>query len=53
MKFNCPKCGVPNDEDWPITVNGVVEDGGCYECFDKEADAKWWEAVVELDELLN
>ena len=48
----CPGCGQLHNDDWPITVNGKVVDGGCQECWERESDREWWKAVVAL-EVLN
>ena len=25
----CPLCGVKNSDNWPVTVEGIVKEGGC------------------------
>ena len=45
----CPKCGLLNDDDWPVTVDGVAQDGGCQLCWEAEADAMWWDAVTAME----
>ena len=49
-KNNCPKCNLPNDDDWPLEINGEIREGGCQACWEKECDDKWWEAVATLPE---
>ena len=49
----CPACGTLNDDNWPIEVGGENKSGGCQECWEKECDASWWEAVVALDKIEN
>ena len=44
----CPACGVPNDDNWPIHVNGKAVDGGCQGCWEKDCDREWWEMVEKL-----
>jgi hypothetical protein len=46
--MNCPNCGKPNDDNWPITVNDEIKDGGCQDCWELEVDAAWWDAVDSL-----
>ncbi len=38
----CPNCGIWNADNWPITVNHEVVDGGCQNCWETEIDTKWW-----------
>lgn len=40
--MKCPKCGKENTDNWPITVDDEVKDGGCQECWEYECEAKWW-----------
>ena len=49
----CPNCKTLNSDNWPITVNGAIMEGGCQDCWEKESDMKWWEAVIALDTVLN
>lgn len=39
----CPVCGVENDDDWPLDIDGMIEDGGCQTCWEAGADhtRKW------------
>lgn len=54
MKYlNCPACGVLNDYDWPLDIGGVIEPGGCQDCWESKVDKKWWKAVIDIDKLLN
>ena len=43
--MECPKCGIENDDNWPLEINDKIVDGGCEECWAKEIDAQWWQAV--------
>ncbi len=47
----CPACGTPNNDDWPIEVDGKIVSGGCQECWEKQSDAAWWKMVVAMDTL--
>lgn len=51
--MQCAICGKENDDDWPVTVEGAIMDGGCQDCWEREADAKWWKAVVALDKWIH
>ncbi len=44
----CPICGKENDDNWPVTVDDDIMDGGCQDCWEKETDESWWEAVKSL-----
>jgi hypothetical protein len=46
--MKCPKCGIENEANWPITVNNEIEWGGCQDCWEAESDAAWWNAVDSL-----
>ena len=43
----CPACGVPNDDDYPITINGKIV-SGCVACWEKDGDRDWWKMVEKL-----
>lgn len=43
---NCPQCGKLNDDDWPLEINGKIEEGGCQECWESQVDKEWW-AMLE------
>lgn len=47
----CPACGILNDDDWPIEVDGEIKSGGCQECWESECDASWWKAVTAMDKI--
>jgi len=47
--MKCPKCGKTNDDDWPLDIDGEIQDGGCQDCWEAEADKMWWKAVIALD----
>lgn len=44
---NCPSCGKLNDDDWPVEIDGIIEDGGCQTCWKNEVDDCWW-AIQEF-----
>lgn len=31
----CPVCGIMNDDDWPLNIDGIIEDCGCQLCWEK------------------
>lgn len=49
----CPLCGKENTDNWPVVVNGVIKQGGCQDCWEKQSDGDWWKAVVGVDKILN
>ena len=49
----CPLCGVENNDNWPVAANGVVKQGGCQDCWEKQSDEEWWKTVVRIDKMLN
>jgi hypothetical protein len=49
----CPLCGLENDYDWPITVNGEIKDGGCQECWEAECAREWWKMIEVLQPLMG
>jgi len=38
----CPNCKTENDDNWPLEIGGVIMEGGCQMCWEKECDDKWW-----------
>lgn len=46
----CPMCGEENNDNWPITVNGKIELGGCQSCWEKECDTNHWNTMAALEE---
>ena len=49
----CPLCGVENNDNWPVAANGVVKQGGCQDCWEKQSDEEWWKTVVRIDKMMN
>ena len=49
-KQKCPRCGVLNDDNWPLDIGGVIKDGGCQECWEIESDRAWWREIEKLAE---
>jgi hypothetical protein len=45
----CPKCGNMNDDNWPITVDGEIKEGGCQMCWETESDEEWWKTVCAME----
>lgn len=43
--MNCPKCNKENNDNWPITVNNNIVDGGCQDCWETEIDDDWWNTL--------
>ena len=43
----CPCCKreVYEDVRWPVEVDGEIVEGGCQECWEKECDRTFWDAV--------
>lgn len=41
----CPICGEPNIDNWPVEVDGEIENGGCQNCWEAECDKLWWDTV--------
>jgi len=35
-----------------VAVNGVVKQGGCQDCWEKQSDEEWWKRVATIDKLL-
>jgi len=46
--MNCPKCGIENDDNWSISINGKIECGGCQICWENESDDAWWDAMESV-----
>lgn len=51
--MTCPKCGKENFDNWPITVNNEIIEGGCQDCFEKECDREWWKIILVIDKVVN
>ena len=49
----CPLCGLENDDDLPITVDGKIVDGGCQECWEAECSRAWWKMVNVFQPLME
>jgi len=49
----CPKCGKMNDDNWPLTIDGEIKEGGCQMCWEEESDEAWWEACRYMDQAVN
>ena len=49
--MTCPKCEKENDDNWPLDIYGKILFGGCQDCWEKECDDTWWEAVIFVNEL--
>ena len=45
--MKCPKCGIENEDDWPLEIDGEIVEGGCQECWESACSKSWWE-MVEL-----
>lgn len=43
--MKCPKCGIENDDNWPLEIDGEVEEGGCQGCWEADCADAWWEMV--------
>lgn len=41
----CPVCGKLNIDDWPVEVDGEIQNGGCQDCWEAQCDESWWDAV--------
>lgn len=48
--MRCPNCGEENDDNWPVSINGEIEDGGCQKCWENESDSAWWDAINMIGE---
>jgi len=48
--FRCPKCGAKHKDNWPVTVNGNVEIGGCQECWEAECSEAFWDDTYVICE---
>lgn len=46
----CPVCGTPNTDNWPVDVDGEIQDGGCQECWEAECDREWWKCVAAIQQ---
>ena len=44
----CPLCGVLNEDDWPLDIDGEIKDGGCQDCWEAQTSAGWWDMVGSL-----
>ena len=43
--MKCPKCGIGNDDNWPLEINGEIIEGGCQDCWEADCANSWWEMV--------
>jgi hypothetical protein len=48
MSSKCPKCGVENDDNWPLEIDGEIKDGGCQDCWEADCDEAWWLAHEQV-----
>ncbi len=48
----CPICDKENKDNWPVYVDGVVMFGGCQDCWEKQCDESWWDAVMALSQIM-
>jgi len=46
--MNCPNCGIENEDNWPISINGKIEWGGCQGCWEEQCDEAWWDSAIEF-----
>jgi len=44
--MKCPRCGEENTDNWPLTIDGEVKDGGCQMCWEAECAKSWWEIMT-------
>jgi RNA polymerase subunit RPABC4/transcription elongation factor Spt4 len=51
--MKCPLCGKENTDNWPVTVDDGIKNGGCQMCWEKQCDEEWWKLIVEIDKVLN
>ena len=49
----CPVCGKPNNDDWPLCIDGTIEEGGCQICWEQGLNhsRKWKVKQIELYEV--
>lgn len=45
----CPNCKAKNNDDWPITVEGKIREGGCQECWETECAKGWWKGQAAVE----
>ena len=43
-----PKCGIENDDNWPLEIDGEILEGGCQDCWEAACSVDWWDAVEAL-----
>ena len=48
MASKCPKCGIENNDNWPLEINSEILEGGCQDCWEEACSESWWEAVAAL-----
>lgn len=48
---SCPKCGIENDDNWPLEIDGEILEGGCQDCWEAACDESWWDAVEVIADL--
>jgi hypothetical protein len=41
----CPNCLKENTDNWPLSIGGDILWGGCQECWEKQCDDEWWDAM--------
>lgn len=46
----CPKCGKPNNDDYPLTIGENVVEGGCVDCWEIECNREYWEFGKQLSQ---
>lgn len=45
---NCPQCGKLNDDNWPLEIDGKIEEGGCQDCWEAQVNKEWWLMVERI-----
>jgi|TARA_B100000315_G_scaffold255848_1_gene300252 hypothetical protein len=41
----CPKCGIENEDNWPLDIDDKILDGGCQECWEAECADSFWDVM--------
>ena len=44
----CPLCGVENNDNWPVAVNGVVKQGGCQDIDNANGNRIFWKDNIRV-----
>lgn len=45
----CPKCGLENDDNWPLDIGGEIKEGGCQMCWETYCGEAYHRTMVAIE----